>query len=138
MHEVENVMQQLNTDGPVAASSSTSRMPIRKKLDGRASGNHGYFDDDTLPVLHTLAKASRHATPITRRYRDRPGRADGLGRSAAFPSQSSALNARGLGANDRRGWKAVIYQWESGKRTPSAVLWAKIEDVQAHAGDRVR
>ena len=27
--------------------------------------------------------------------------------------------------------KAVIYQWESRKRTPSAVFWAQIERLQA-------
>ena len=29
--------------------------------------------------------------------------------------------------------KAVVYQWESGKRRPSSVLWRKIEQLHAHA-----
>jgi DNA-binding XRE family transcriptional regulator len=29
--------------------------------------------------------------------------------------------------------KAVIYQWESGKRTPSPVFWAEIERLQTNA-----
>ncbi|HXG72896.1 MAG TPA: helix-turn-helix domain-containing protein [Gemmatimonadaceae bacterium] len=29
--------------------------------------------------------------------------------------------------------KAVVYQWESGKRRPSSVLWRKIEELHAHA-----
>jgi DNA-binding XRE family transcriptional regulator len=34
--------------------------------------------------------------------------------------------------------KAVIYQWESGKRTPSPVFWAEIERLIAEAGSSQR
>jgi transcriptional regulator with XRE-family HTH domain len=41
---------------------------------------------------------------------------------------TQAALAKKIGAAN----KAVIYQWESAKRTPSPVFWAQIERVQAN------
>jgi DNA-binding XRE family transcriptional regulator len=32
--------------------------------------------------------------------------------------------------------KAVVYQWESGKRRPSPVFWQRIQDLRTDAGGR--
>lgn len=41
------------------------------------------------------------------------------------------LSQRALALQIGAAGKAVVYQWESSKRTPSPVLWQRIEDLES-------
>ena len=43
------------------------------------------------------------------------------------------LTQQQLAAKIRAARKAVVYQWESGKRRPSPVFWQRIQDLRADA-----
>ena len=72
------------------------------------------------------SRRDRGASPLPAVPADYDKRLKRLRRRARL---TQAALARRIGAAG----KAVVYQWESRKRTPSPVFWQKVEDLERHA-----
>jgi ribosome-binding protein aMBF1 (putative translation factor) len=72
------------------------------------------------------SRRDRGASPLPAVPADYDKRLKQLRRRARL---TQAALARRIGAAG----KAVVYQWESRKRTPSPVFWQKVEDLERHA-----
>jgi ribosome-binding protein aMBF1 (putative translation factor) len=110
------------------AAARTGRLTVRfstRSVFGRPMQRATRAAGEIFKRTHfrQYSRRSRGASPLPSVPADYDERLKNLRARARFTQEALAHR---IGA----GGKAVVYQWESRKRTPSPVFWQKVEDLE--------